>query len=58
MLSMYCYFLLDEKIGEEEAFLKIERGSGISRPILKDVLEQWECHGKIRVTETANRGKE
>ena len=58
MLSVYYYFLLDEGIAEDKAFRKIHLGFGISPETLNDVLEQWECYKKIRVTETASRGKE
>ena len=55
---MYYFFLLDEKLSEEEAFSKVHRGSRISKPLLEEILEQWECHKIIRVTANGNRGFE
>ena len=54
---MYYHFFIDEELPEEEALHKLNLACGISKPVLEEIVEQWECHKSIRVTATASRGQ-
>lgn len=42
----------------EEALHKVHVGTGISKHVLERVLEDWECHVEIRISNTARGGNE
>lgn len=52
----YIYFLADE-LDEASALHEVHKHTGISKSILEDAIEQWECARTIRCVDGTNRSR-
>lgn len=54
--SYYVYFL-DEELDEDSALHEVHKHTGISKCILDEAIEEWECKRTIRCVDGTNRSR-